>query len=500
MYVINLKRRLDRKNNIENKFQSLDYQFVEAVDGSEQSLPQNDYLHNKNDYHGNPRISATILSHCKVWELIASTGGVNPKGVAASGGVIFEDDINLHPNFKSLWDRIYPKIRNTKGIVYLGLGDFLPIHTNCPFQSLLEAQERAHIVKGSQRGVLGKPNTKSSYVFDWFGAFSYYISTDTAKQLLGLAKTQKIGTALDVWLKDSPIPKYCTVPLLAYHNCIDKNIYDSDTWGITRPIQGHQLGNTYKTLFLLPLYTKNIVNYDPQILKDTLQNLVDNSKYPMAVSILLDYDSPEKDIVVGFKEKMKIYTVFAKIGDMGKHEMYNTLSRTETREYDFVAIWELGQLVNENWDDVLYKYYEVYNRPTFASFQIQSNIEQNCDTLNKGSNLNNIYKNPILTSDLIQLMDHISIHENVTEYLKYITYLSKINIVVKDINTRSNLSRINEDYEGFFHHQVIKTKINKMVLGITKNPKYKPCGIWVPHPTEWDQHTTIDQTRLSVRF
>ena len=97
-YVLNLTRRTDRKTDFTKRFNDLEIsdplEFVEAIDGSKQEL-------NRLGNYENPRLAATAQSHYKIWKLIAESD--------KSYGVVLEDDILFHYNFKKQW----LKIKNT---------------------------------------------------------------------------------------------------------------------------------------------------------------------------------------------------------------------------------------------------------------------------------------------------------------------------------------------------------------------------------------------------
>ena len=230
-HVINLKRRSDRKESIIEKFKNtglnLDSLIIhEAIDGI--NGINSNLISSLNDFDNNPRIAATALSHYNIWIEIAESD--NPFGV------ILEDDINFHPDFKKRWLKIKTILKGIRDpmVIYTGMGDFLPIHTNPPSESLLRAQEKSHIIKGTEKlGIMGEPDVKSAYIFDWFGAFSYIVTKSAAQKLVKEVETYKFKKAVDVWIKDCNIKKYLTNHLLKYNYLYKNNMYDSDTWGIS---------------------------------------------------------------------------------------------------------------------------------------------------------------------------------------------------------------------------------------------------------------------------
>ena len=243
-YVVNLKRRPDRKEKflknysgifgIENPYIPL--VISEAVDGS---LSSTDFSkeplielvsEDTSEYSNNLRVKATILSHLQVYKKIVDNGD--------DYGLIFEDDINFGPYLDTFFEnpKVLLELKRLKEfrepfIIYTGTGDFLPIHTNAPSESMLRAQEKAHAIsiKGPNGPYkyFGVPNMKSSYVFSWLGSFSYMITKETANFLLEEAAKNPINKAIDVWLSEKN-KIYVTIPLLCYHNSLQDPNYDSD--------------------------------------------------------------------------------------------------------------------------------------------------------------------------------------------------------------------------------------------------------------------------------
>lgn len=511
-HVINLLRRPDRLKDIQSKYSKIsdgsdkdalvrftDLNIIEAVDGTKElNIFNHTILNQKNDYDSNPRIAATIVSHYNAWKSIAES--------KEDFGVILEDDIFFNPDFKQHWSKIKLKLsllKNREYIIYTGMGDFLPIHTKPPSRILLKAQEKSHIIKGS--GILesfGTPNPNSAYIFEWFGAFSYSLSKKTAQKLITLAETQKIDKGLDVWLKETSIKKLVTVPLLTYHSPFDTNIYDSDTWGITKPMDNFDLSGNYKTMFLIPS-RKNQLAY----LKNTIELIMEYADYKdnVVFSIMLEFDDKESALFIkDFKNKYEntIYVVNTHMDNIEDHEKYNTLLKCGVNDVDFVAIWEYNKLISPNWDTHLFKYYESYDKPQLASFQIRSNLERNCDSLNSKTenNSNGLwnYSTPILTSKLLKVMNHVSVTPSIFEYLRYVTYISKINIFVRDIaTTQIDANGGREDTELFYTSGCIKYKMNNVILEIKKNPNYKQCGLWIKLPEKWNETSTIGESLLT---
>lgn len=501
-YVINLKRRIDRKKDFDNKIKNLniDVNYIEAIDGT-QHLPNNNIISYNNDYDSNPRISATILSHYNIWKLIAQGND--------DYGIILEDDIYFNHEFNKYWIKIKNKIKyfnNDEVIIYMGMGDFLPIHTKPPSLTLLRAQEKSHIVKNTIRyEYFGEPNIESSYIFNWYGAFSYILNKKSAQKLCILAE-QGINKGVDVWLKETSLDKLVTIPLLTYHGAFDCNIYDSDTWGITMPTDDFELKRTdYRTRFLIPVFERSDVV--PHF-KNTIDTILEYAHYPDQVEFSILYSFNNNDIREYIKhirdtKNINIYSIQTNNIDYTNiHEYYNDLNRGN-KDTTFTAIWEDNKIISEDWDINLFKHYELYESPKLACFQINSNIERNSDKLNNRESTSEIwnFRNPILTTKLLNRLDHVSRSSHVFEYLRYVTYLSKINIFVRDIRNIQLDNNYYNDHmdiiiDNFYNQHIIKTYIDKDIINIQKDVDYRSCGIWIPKPLLWDKTTTIRESRI----
>lgn len=126
IYMINLKRRPDRKAKMEACFQLLgiDYEYFEAVDG--RNLNE-DYLHEhgikmlaefQDPLHGRPLTFGEIgcfMSHYQIWQDIIKHGYQRT--------IVFEDDIRFEPNFREGFQNLQGEISRLDlkwDLIYLG--------------------------------------------------------------------------------------------------------------------------------------------------------------------------------------------------------------------------------------------------------------------------------------------------------------------------------------------------------------------------------------------
>ena len=113
IYVINLKRRLDRKKSLIDSFPTVDFTFIEAVDGKDLNQEQllEDKILNSSFFDPNGMVTmgvfACALSHKKAWDQALSDGVEN--------ALFLEDDVILHKqvlNKNNIFTDEYSKIIN----------------------------------------------------------------------------------------------------------------------------------------------------------------------------------------------------------------------------------------------------------------------------------------------------------------------------------------------------------------------------------------------------
>ena len=90
--VINLERRLDRKENIQKLFSHLEYEFYKAVDGKKLIADTEIFqLFKGNDFRWRKGILGCALSHYNLWNSLITD--------KYDSYCIFEDDISVSENF-----------------------------------------------------------------------------------------------------------------------------------------------------------------------------------------------------------------------------------------------------------------------------------------------------------------------------------------------------------------------------------------------------------------
>jgi len=141
IYIINLKKRPDRKEYMNNLFLSnglKDFNFYEAIDGK--NIPFTFEIKNMffgNDFSYRKCFIGCALSHFNLWFQLSQDN-------ENDFYVIFEDDITLHPKFYSHFQYIVSNIHIDNDITFLGFTDdknsinyydnefisFIPFNTN----------------------------------------------------------------------------------------------------------------------------------------------------------------------------------------------------------------------------------------------------------------------------------------------------------------------------------------------------------------------------------
>jgi len=526
-YVINLKRRSDRKETFTKNYETfgpdIPLIFVDAVDGSVDDLTKlkcllskvsfNEYINKNNDYGNNPKISACSISHMKTWSLIAN--GSDDFALIFEDDVLFREDFKFKKLYKDLEKSIKKldnetKVSNNKpSIIYFGAGDVLPIHVpSIPNESQLRAAERSHVhqesIKGSGGCLLGIPR-KSAYIFEWFGAFSYILTKETAIFLLDYVSKNPINKAIDVFLKDLGdiliINRFATVPLMTYHSSYDLNVYDSDTTGIAIPIIDNtsEINNIPRSItFIIDHYYKldTLIQTIDSIYKNKGSWIVKivvciSSYYSEYISKVLDLINEYRE---GFSTSLDILVYSAYGSRLMLHKNYNNIITSFCKDSDFVAFWSDDIVMSNNdWTLTFNHYLKVLNitdqKP--ASFRLRLNEAWIFDTL-------------IVNKKFLELLD-IFKGPDIKGYLKYISYLSKTCILVRSVIVKQIDSKLEFELPAEKHQEIsemkeqvsktlneLKPDIINVLNNITNDPNYSSCGIWVNYPKGFEDRLLTD--------
>lgn len=195
--IINLARRIDRKQKMGELFKKhriTNYEFVEAIDGSVLQLTHDIYkLFKGNDFGNRKGFIGCALSHYSLWiQLVQSND---------SRFIIFEDDIQIEPEFADRLKQIQMEITDKTDILYLGLSTY---NQNDPMKRATIENTRS------------SPLNRESYIGGFFG---YIITRKGASILLEYISKNGIRHGIDY------LPK-----IMSTLNCIvaQPNIVFSD--------------------------------------------------------------------------------------------------------------------------------------------------------------------------------------------------------------------------------------------------------------------------------
>lgn len=206
--IINLARRIDRKEKMDKLFQKhriANYEFVEAIDGSTLQLTYDVYMLFKgNDFGNRKGFIGCAMSHYALWlQLVQSND---------SKYIIFEDDIQIEPEFADRLKKIKTEITDKTDILYLGLSTY---DQNDPMK-------RATIANA-----LSAPLNKTSYIGGFFG---YIITRKGASTLLDYISKNGIRHGIDYLPKIMPTLN-CIVaqPNIVFSEVVYSNSVNKDS-------------------------------------------------------------------------------------------------------------------------------------------------------------------------------------------------------------------------------------------------------------------------------
>jgi GR25 family glycosyltransferase involved in LPS biosynthesis len=185
--IINLLKRSDRREHITqlfNRHKIKDYEFVEATDGLAIELTYDIYnLFKGNDFGNRRGFIGCAISHLELWrQLIASTH---------SQYIIFEDDIQIEPEFSDKLDRLQKDITETTDILFLGSSTQL---TN-------ENKKRDALPSSSAMSSVSGPFVNATYIG---GFFAYIITRAGATKMLDYISKNGIKHGIDYLVKIIP--------------------------------------------------------------------------------------------------------------------------------------------------------------------------------------------------------------------------------------------------------------------------------------------------------
>ena len=435
-YVINLKRRCDRLQEFDKKFDK-EYIVEEGIDGSLYKI--NKIPNEDNILNGikSSRECGKILSHYNVWKKIANDD-------KNEWGIVFEDDVCFSPDwykcsidFNSIGDKF----------VYLGMSDTIPLHTKIPNEQMLRAQNKSHIKHGTlENNMIGIPKEHSIYIEDEWITISYFLSKNVAKKLIYLAKTLKIDKKLGIWLKEQDIDHRVFSPLYTFHRA--REDIDSDIKGEIQVVSNINELKKKKIFFMI--WCKDI-----EKVKECIDSILKNTLLCECYFGLYFNFSFSREINKYLKEIEQTKNVTTICGNYKSQELiFNNLWKTKFLDCDLFTVWNENCKVSEiGWDKKLIEYDVILGKPKIVIYKCLD-----------------IYFISQLT---LRIMNFISPTSNIYLFLKYLSESSGICV---------NLEKVlkffveKEDEDDFYKNKFIKYHLDKSILNIINNSEWINCG------------------------
>ena len=195
--IVNLERRLDRKQNVIEKLQKeniFDYEFIKAVDGKTLKSSNELYkMFKKNDFGSRRSFIGCALSHINLWKKLLQDNNNNYY-------LILEDDITLCQNIKKKINDVQSKITNID-ILFLGYH----MYKNKRDINVYDVESENYTIH-----LLNKP----LYIG---GLFSYFITKPGAKKMLDYIEQNGVQHGIDYVIKiNDNVKCYETQPLLFF--------------------------------------------------------------------------------------------------------------------------------------------------------------------------------------------------------------------------------------------------------------------------------------------
>jgi GR25 family glycosyltransferase involved in LPS biosynthesis len=208
VFVVNLLRRIDRKEDTENELQKagiseIDYEFIEAVDG--QALELTDEINKLflgNDFGSRKGVIGCALSHYNLWKQLVES--------KCDYYTIFEDDIKLCDEFKQ---KLNEAKCNLEGVDVLFLG----------YHVYNKDKDEIHkCFNGSKKELDCK-----LYVG---GTYGYIVTQSGAKKLLEYIEKNGIKHGIDYVMKISGLNLYNSQPHIVFSDWVSTcdSVVDSD--------------------------------------------------------------------------------------------------------------------------------------------------------------------------------------------------------------------------------------------------------------------------------
>jgi len=243
--ILNLKKRNDRRKNIENNFKKINfenYSFYEALDGK--NIPLNLEIKNlfiNNDFGNRKCFIGCALSHYNIWiDLL--------KDKTSQYYIIFEDDIILSDYFTNNFEKtkIYTE-NNIQNIDLLFLGYHTYESNNLDINSYINDSFNIYCLNNNI--FLG-------------GTFSYIITKNGAKKMLDYIEKNGIKHGIDYLFKiNDSLKSYEVYPNIVFSKWVS-NINDNVDSDIQKDIECFDFNSIYNYNNYLFIKNLDIINND----------------------------------------------------------------------------------------------------------------------------------------------------------------------------------------------------------------------------------------------
>lgn len=469
-YVINLIRRIDRKQKLLNTWKKCglgvyNINFVEAVDGSYISNEDLNTLLNRYKLEAvekNIKNISRFLSHLITIEKIANSN--------EEYGIVLEDDIEIEDKVVDQIKILEPIIKNyihknKLNILFFSCFNINKISPQIhifkkKIDNCKERKPKKHylITKNAAAVILEKTiNTFiikefKHYISSFFNKKIYY--TNNIIKCTKCIKCKIIGNS-----KDSDINSSIS---LKYNIEIDERKFPSITFLISTVNKPEQLLNVIKNI-VYNTYNKDKISF---VLYRCI-NDTNTDKILKSVKEFLNKYSIMFCITSGFYKNRNML-----------NSVYYKLWRCYFKYSDIFAFWDDNTFINtNNWDLYFFKSYIISGKPKLASFHLNGSIK-------KHNNFNEFH-NPLVTRELLMCDGESFFYSPYLEdYISTITYISSISIMFNDIRIYKNESNTSQKniinmYNDIYTSFYTKTKILDAIDSVISNKNYSNCGKWI---------------------
>jgi len=185
-FVVNLKRRPDRREEIKKLFQDFSYEFYEAVDGKNLEPSKEIYeLFLGNDFAWRKGVIGCALSHYNLWKKLITDDDY-------TSYCIFEDDITISANFLKSFKECELFLNNEKNVDVLFIGYHM-------FKQVRNQVKNIYDV--SDEKIVFSPFRNELYIGGFFG---YIITKNGAQKLINYIQNNNIKHGIDYLIKIVP--------------------------------------------------------------------------------------------------------------------------------------------------------------------------------------------------------------------------------------------------------------------------------------------------------